>query len=57
MNANMTVSEAMRMLKDFNITTLQASQKDVMQMFRAINKDILKKAGALPQLPNHSATP
>ena len=39
----MTVSEAMKMLKDFNVSTLQASQKDVMSMFRAINKDILKK--------------
>lgn len=43
LNANMTVSEAMKMLKDFNVSTLQASQKDVMSMFRAINKDILKK--------------
>ena len=31
------------MLKDFQINSLQASQKDVLKMFRAINKDILKK--------------
>jgi hypothetical protein len=31
------------MLKDFQISTLQVSQKNIMQMFRAINKEILKK--------------
>lgn len=52
LNANMTVSEAMKMLKDFNVSTLQASQKDVMAMFRAINKDILKKKDAKKNLQN-----
>ena len=41
----MVVAEALKMLKDFQVSPLQASQKDLMQMFRAINKDILKKQG------------
>lgn len=39
----MTVAEALKMNKDFQVSTLQCSQKDLLQMFRAINKDILKK--------------
>lgn len=51
LNSNMTISEAMKMLKDFNVSTLQASQKDVMSMFRAINKDILKKKDVVGGTP------
>lgn len=42
-NQLMSVSEMMKLLKDFNVSTLQAPQKMVTQMFRAINKEILKK--------------
>ena len=33
----------MKLLKDFNVPSLQVPQKTVMQMFRSINKEILKK--------------
>jgi hypothetical protein len=39
----MTVAEMMKLLKDFHVPPLQVPQKTVMQMFRAINKEILKK--------------
>jgi hypothetical protein len=42
-NEFMSVAEMMKLLKDFNVSTLQVTQKTVMQMFRAINKEILKK--------------
>ena len=34
------------MLKDFGVTSVQASKDDVVQMVRLINMEILKKKGA-----------
>ena len=44
-NSLITVAELLRMLKDFGVSSVQASKDDVMQMVRLINMDILKKKG------------
>ncbi len=52
----MTVAEMMKLMKDFQINPLQVPQKLVMQMFRAINKEIVKRSGTTSQPMNVQMT-